>query len=122
MGSLFIVFARALIVAPFLVTGVLGFLNYAEGAAAMAQSHPQLGAAYPVLMGAQLLAGVVILLGLPFHRILAVIAGVILLGMAAVCSPFWNFIGEEAMAAKAMFLACIAHAGGLFLIAAMPKN
>lgn len=122
MGSLFIIFARALIVAPFLVTGILGFINYAEGASAMADSHGQMGAAYPVFLAVQLIAGIIILAGVPFHRIVAIIAGVVMVGMAVHCSPFWNFIGEEAMAAKTMFLACVAHAGGLFLIAAMPKN
>lgn len=122
MGSLFIIIARALIVSPFLVTAVLAGLDYPSAAAAFGDSYPQLASAYPVVLGVQVVLGLVVILGLPFHRTLSVLLALVVILLATVRAPFWNFIGEEEIYMLNVFVGAIAQAGGLILIAVMSRD
>lgn len=122
MGSVFIIIARALIVAPFLVTAIMAGLDYQAASSAFASSYPQVADAYPAILAVQAVLGLVMILGLPFHRTLGVILALVVVALATVRAPFWNFIGEQEVVMLNIFVGAMAQAGGLLLIAVMPKG
>ncbi|NNU15919.1 hypothetical protein HK107_06230 [Parvularcula sp. ZS-1/3] len=122
MGSLFIIIARALIVAPFLVTAAMAGLDYSSAASAFADQYPQLGSAYPIILGVQVILGLVMILGLPFHRVLAAILAVVVVILATIRAPFWNYPAAEEIQMLNIFVGAMAQAGGLLLVAVMPKG
>ena len=122
MGSLVTILARALIVAPFLLPAVMAGLDYTASSVAFADAYPQLAQAYPVLLAAKGLLGLVIILGLPLHRALSVGLAALVVALAAWKAPFWNVIGEEAILLGQVFALTLAQAGGLVLVAAMPRR
>ncbi|MEM1381722.1 MAG: hypothetical protein AAGH41_13960 [Pseudomonadota bacterium] len=122
MGSVAIVLARALIMAPFLVSAANAGLDYTSASMAFAKAYPQLEALFPVLLGAQVVIGLIIILGLPLHRALAAVAAVVVVLLAAYRAPFWNVIGREEVMLMNIFVGAMAQAGGLLLITAMPRR
>ncbi|MEM9839761.1 MAG: hypothetical protein AAF830_11500 [Pseudomonadota bacterium] len=122
MGSVVTILARVLIVAPFLVAALMAGLDYPSASMAFEKAYPQMAALFPVLLGAQALVGVIIIIGLPLHRALAVAVAVVVVLLAAVRAPFWNVIGKEEVVMMNIFLGALAQAGGLLLIAAMPRR
>jgi hypothetical protein len=122
MGSIFIILARALIVSPFLITAVHAGLDYGSAASAFGEAYPQLAAAYPVILGVKVLLGLVIILGLPTHRVIAGLLAVAVVAGAAWDSPFWNEIGDAETAMLKAFVGAVAQAGGLLLIAVMKRD
>lgn len=120
MGGFLIILARALIVSPVLIGAVLSGLDHASASAAFAKSYPALAAAYPFLLGGQAILGAVIVLGLPLHRTLSVLLGVVVVALALWKAPFWNFMGAEKALYTQLFFGLLAQTGGLLLIAAMP--
>lgn len=122
MGSLFIILARILIVSPFVVPAVFAGLDYTSASAAFAEAYPQMKASFPVILGVKGLLGLVVILGLPFHRVLSVLLAAAIVFLATVEAPFYNVIGEERELMQSAFMGMIAQAGGFLLIAAMPKR
>ena len=122
MGSFFLVIARAFIAAPLVIGAALAGLDYSEASAAFAQSYPQFAGAYPLVIGVKALLGLILISGLPTHKTLAAILAVVVIALATVHAPFWNFIGEDRATMLALFTTSLAQAGGLLLIAAMPRR
>lgn len=122
MGSLVIIVARALIVAPFLVTAICAGLDYPSASLAFKEAYPQFSGVFPVLLGVQAALGLVITLGLPLHRVLSVVLAGFVVLLAAWRAPFWNVIGHEEVVMMNIFVGGLAQAGGLLLIAAMPRR
>lgn len=122
MGSLFIILARILIVSPIVVPAVLAGLDYTSASAAFAEAYPQLKSAFPAILGVKALFGLVVVLGLPLHRVLSVLLAAAVVFLATVEAPFYNVIGDERALMQSAFMGMMAQAGGLLLIAVMPKR
>lgn len=122
MGSVVVILARALIVAPFLVAAAMAALDYPSASMAFGDAYPQMAGIFPVLLGLQALAALIIIIGLPLHRSLAVIVAAVVILLAVVRAPFWNVIGKEEVLMMNIFVGALAQAGGLLLIAAMPRR
>jgi uncharacterized membrane protein YphA (DoxX/SURF4 family) len=122
MGSILIILARALIVSPFLITAIMAGLDYGAASLAFAEAYPQLQAAYPVILGVQVLLGLLVVLGLPGHRIVAALVAVAVLAIGFWVAPFWNMPAAEMTATLNLFVGHVAQAGGLLLIAAMNRD
>lgn len=122
MGSLFLVIARALIASPLVISAVLAGLNYSGASASFAEAYPALAGAYPLVIGVKALAGLILIAGLPTHKTLAAVLALAVVAFAVVQAPFWHFIGDERSSMTTLFTALLGQAGGLIVVAAMPKR
>ena len=122
MSILFLILARVLVMAPFLLAAILAVFDYSGQAGLFREAYPQIGAAFPLVIGVKGLVSLIVIFALPFHRTLSVILALYVVGLASQDLPYWHFIGDERMFAMSGFTGAVAQAGGFLLIACMPRR